>query len=188
MKFRGYGYTFYVAKVRKVAVSSSLCVVRLHLTCGLLVRTSKRTSKASPRLSSLGSMLMVCLSSRHPTRCASNVCPIIRLVVSDVLCDFSEHNSTDFVQSLHETYRFAKLKSWAATTEACTFKVSPDEGKHQLQKEQVVYTTEMVSCSVSRSSLPLVECLLRSSLSIEAERSIYDAPCTDDRRKTYASC
>ena len=52
------------------------------------------------------------------------------------------------VQSLHETYRFAKLKSWAATTDTCTFKVSKDEGKHKLQKEVVVYSTEMVSTRV----------------------------------------
>ena len=45
---------------------------------------------------------------------------------------------------MHESYRFAKLKSWAATTDACTFKVSKDEGKHKLAKEVVVYTTEMV--------------------------------------------
>ena len=31
-------------------------------------------------------------------------------------------------QTNHETYRFAKLKSWAATSEAVTFKVSKDEG------------------------------------------------------------
>ena len=86
----------------------------------------------------------------------------------------------DFVQSLHESYRFAKLKSWAATTGACTFKVSKDEGKHKLQKEQVVYDTEMVSRSVSR--------LLCPSLSVDVERPIYDAPCTGYRRKTYASC
>ena len=51
-------------------------------------------------------------------------------------------------QSLHETYRFAKLKSWAATTDACTFKVSKDEGKHKLTKEQVVYSTDMVSLAI----------------------------------------
>jgi hypothetical protein len=54
------------------------------------------------------------------------------------------------VQSLHETYRFAKLKSWAATTDTCTFKVSKDEDRHKLQKEVVVYSTEMVSSTCVR--------------------------------------
>jgi len=42
-----------------------------------------------------------------------------------------------------ETYRFAKLKSWAATPDKCTFKVSKDEGKHTLTKEAVDFGTDM---------------------------------------------
>jgi hypothetical protein len=87
MKFRGYGYTFYVAK-------------QTHL-------------KGEPKTVFVG----------------VNVDGVSIFKTSD--------------KSLHETYRFAKLKSWAATSEACTFKVSKDEGKHKLAKEQVVYTTDM---------------------------------------------
>ena len=60
------------------------------------------------------------------------------------------NGTTDLAQSLHETYRFAKLKSWAATTDKCTFKVSKDPDKHKLQKEQVEYSTEMVRVAASR--------------------------------------
>ena len=51
-----------------------------------------------------------------------------------------------------ETYRFAKFKSWAATPDKCTFKVSKDEGKHTLTKEAVEFGTDMVS-QPGRSSL-----------------------------------
>jgi hypothetical protein len=50
-------------------------------------------------------------------------------------------------QSQHEIYRFAKLKSWAATADACTFKVSKDGDKHKVTKDQVVFSTEMVPCT-----------------------------------------
>jgi hypothetical protein len=45
-----------------------------------------------------------------------------------------------------ETFRFAKLKSWAAAAEAVTFKVSKDGDKHTLKGDNpsVTFQTEMV--------------------------------------------
>lgn len=87
MRFRGYGYTFYVSK-------------QTHL-------------KGQPKTVFIG----------------VNVDGIGVFKTADKSC--------------HETYRFAKLKSWAATPKNVTFKVSKDEGKHKLTKEQVSFDTEM---------------------------------------------
>ena len=88
---------------------------------------------------------------------------------------------------MHETYRFAKLKSWAATTDSCTFKVSKDEGKHKLTKEQVVYSTDMVSLA---NPILTSHFLRHDSPCIFGRRwhPFHDVPRTDDRRKTFASC
>merc|ERR1712072_1637816 len=87
MKFRGYGFTFYVAK-------------QTHL-------------KGEPKTVFVG----------------VNVDGVSIFKTSD--------------KSQHEIYRFAKLKSWAATADACTFKVSKDGDKHKVTKDQVVFSTEM---------------------------------------------
>jgi hypothetical protein len=107
MKFRGYGYTFYVAK-------------QTHL-------------KGQPKTCFIG----------------CNVDGVGIFKTSDKVCHFSNARQMRlsrvmWPQSCHETYRFAKLKSWAATSSECTFKVSKDEGKHTLKKEAVVFSTEMV--------------------------------------------
>ena len=51
-------------------------------------------------------------------------------------------------QSVLQVYRFAKLKSWAASAKDVTFKLSKDDGKHDLVEGkngiQAVYITQMV--------------------------------------------
>ena len=42
-------------------------------------------------------------------------------------------------KSLYETYRFAKLKSWAASATQVTFKVSKDDKNHKLAQEAVSF-------------------------------------------------
>lgn len=42
-------------------------------------------------------------------------------------------------KSCYETYRFAKLKSWAASPTQVTFKVSKDDKNHKLQQEAVSF-------------------------------------------------
>ena len=42
-------------------------------------------------------------------------------------------------KSCYETYRFAKLKSWAASSTQVTFKVSKDDKNHKLQQEAVSF-------------------------------------------------
>ena len=42
-------------------------------------------------------------------------------------------------KSLYETYRFAKLKSWAASATQVTFKVSKDDKNHKLTQEAVSF-------------------------------------------------
>jgi len=50
-------------------------------------------------------------------------------------------------KSTLQSYRFAKLKSWAASAKDVTFKLSKDEGKHTVEEKngviQCVYSTEM---------------------------------------------
>lgn len=45
-------------------------------------------------------------------------------------------------KSVYETYRFAKLKSWAASPQQVTFKVSKDDKCHKLKSEAVAFTSE----------------------------------------------
>eukprot|EP01047_Picozoa_sp_COSAG01_P016406 COSAG01_NODE_840_length_13184_cov_18.465724_5_plen_1561_part_00 len=45
-------------------------------------------------------------------------------------------------KSVYETYRFAKLKSWAASPANVTFKVSKDDKNHKLSGESVAFNTE----------------------------------------------
>ena len=45
-------------------------------------------------------------------------------------------------KSTYETYRFAKLKSWAANETQVTFKVSKDEKHHKLKSEAVAFNTD----------------------------------------------
>ena len=45
-------------------------------------------------------------------------------------------------KSCYETYRFAKLKSWAASASQVTFKVSKDDKNHKLQQEAVSFSLD----------------------------------------------